>query len=433
MADEVVLPIPNLTLPEKLFILSSPSLAHLHDEARTALLEGLKADRNITSSPSSPLPLDKALLAEMEAANAAELQKLDERLAEAEKQEGESEISDALKARANYLTRIGDKDKSLAAQQLALKKTPGLGSRIDITLTIVRIGFFFNDNKIITSNMADAEKLIDEGGDWDRRNRLKVYQGLHLISTRQFPRGAELLLDALSTFTASELMSFNDFVALTVIAGALHLGRVDLDKRLIKAPEVNQVLPDLPILGDLVRNLYECHYDKFFIALATLEQTHLLPSRTLSPHARFYTREMRVRAYAQLLESYESLTLESLSAAFGVSVDFVDACVAFLFLLFCFSLTPLLLPLPASLLSPSRLRLLSPPPLFSRSCSSPFGSAHSDLSHFISLSRLACKIDKAHGLVRSTRPSLKNAQYEALVKRGDVLLGGVQRLSKVLY
>jgi len=49
----------------------------------------------------------------MEAANEEELKKLDEQLAEAEKIEGESDISDALKARANYLTRIGDKVRFL--------------------------------------------------------------------------------------------------------------------------------------------------------------------------------------------------------------------------------------------------------------------------------------------------------------------------------
>jgi len=64
--------------------------------------------RSITSS-SSVLPLDNALLESLEKANEDELKILDERLQEAEKQEGESEISDALKARANYLTRIGDK------------------------------------------------------------------------------------------------------------------------------------------------------------------------------------------------------------------------------------------------------------------------------------------------------------------------------------
>ncbi|KAG6831476.1 hypothetical protein H0H92_010385 [Tricholoma furcatifolium] len=374
MADEVVLAIPNLILSQHLFTLTQPSLTHLHDNARTELLNGIKAESmapyyKIICSTSSTLPVDQALLQSMEKANEEELARLDERLAEAEKTEGETEISDALKARANYFTRIGDKDKAVEAQKLALEKTPGLGSRIDIVLTLVRIGFFFGDHDLITSNLTKAEALIDEGGDWDRRNRLKVYTGLRLISIRQFKRGGELFADALSTFTATELLSYNDFVALTVIANALTLGRVELKKKIINAPEVNQVLPELPILGELIRSLYDCHYDKFFIALATLEQTLLLPSRILSPHARYYVREMRVLAYSQLLESYRSLTLESLSAAFGVSVDFVD----------------------------------------------------SELSRFIANGRLHCSIDKVHAIVETTRPSLKHAQYEAVVKQGDFL------------
>jgi 26S proteasome regulatory subunit N7 len=127
------------------------------------------------TSASNILPLDKTVLAEMEAANEEELKKLDERLAEAEKIEGESETSDALKARANYLTGIGDKVRflflhhfprlhemnlGLQAQKLALEKTPGLGSRIDVTLTIVRLGFFFFDADIVTTNMDKAEKCV---------------------------------------------------------------------------------------------------------------------------------------------------------------------------------------------------------------------------------------------------------------------------------
>ena len=73
--------------------------------------------------------------------------------------------------------------------------------------------------------------MIEKGGDWDRRNRLKVYRGLHLLSIRQFKRGGELLLDALSTFTATELVSYNDFVALTVISNTLTLSRPDLKKK----------------------------------------------------------------------------------------------------------------------------------------------------------------------------------------------------------
>jgi len=48
---------------------------------------------------------------------------------------------------------------------------------------------------------------------------------------RQFEGGGELFIDALSTLTATELISYNDFVALTVISNALALKRVDLKKK----------------------------------------------------------------------------------------------------------------------------------------------------------------------------------------------------------
>lgn len=46
--------------------------------------------------------------------------------------------------------------------------------------------------------------------------------------------------------------------------------------------------------------------------------------RLFNPHYRFYTREMRILAYTQLLESYRSLTLDYMADAFGVTVEFID-------------------------------------------------------------------------------------------------------------
>ena len=48
MPEDVVLPIPNLALPQNLFVLSQPHLAHLHENARKELLEGVQADRMST-------------------------------------------------------------------------------------------------------------------------------------------------------------------------------------------------------------------------------------------------------------------------------------------------------------------------------------------------------------------------------------------------
>ena len=55
----------------------------------------------------------------------------------------------------------------------------------------------------------------------------------------------------------------------------------------------------------------------------------------LSPHSRFYVREMRILAYNQLLQSYRSLTLDSMARSFGVGIDFIDTYVTTLFFLCC--------------------------------------------------------------------------------------------------
>jgi len=44
MAEEEVLPIPNLLIAQNLFALSSPNLKRLHEKARAELVEGIKAD-----------------------------------------------------------------------------------------------------------------------------------------------------------------------------------------------------------------------------------------------------------------------------------------------------------------------------------------------------------------------------------------------------
>lgn len=58
---------------------------------------------------------------------------------------------------------------------------------------------------------------------------------------------------------------------------------------------------------------------------------------------------------------------------------------------------------------------------------------YSEVARFIANGRLHARIDRVNGIVETTRPSLKNAQYETVVRQGDVLLNEVQRLSKVLY
>lgn len=168
-------------------------------------------------------------------------------------------------------------------------------------------------------------------------------------------------------------------------------------RQVIDSPEVAQVVPDRPHLLPLVTSLYNTEYSQFFHNLAEVEQRYLVPSRILSPHARYYVREMRIKAYSQLLESYRSVTLRSMASAFGVTEDFVDRC--------------------APLRHPSHSELTP---------------TVSELSRFIAAGRLNCSIDRVNGVIDTTRPDAKNAMYASVVKNGDALLNSIQRLSRVV-
>ncbi|SPO47557.1 probable RPN7 - subunit of the regulatory particle of the proteasome [Moesziomyces antarcticus] len=389
MDEENVQAIPNLKLQQHLFLLAQHSEhlpASTAQASKQALLEGIEKDemapyyRLILADASLKglVKEDEALLKRLEAKNKEELQKLDEKQKEVEENEGEMEINGVLRQRAAYYAQIGDKEKALEAHNLAVSKGAGLGSKLDLTLTKVRIGLFFGDTDVVTASIAEAKKLVEEGGDWERRNRLKVYEGLHLLSIRDFKAGGQLFLDALSTFTATELLEYNDFITLTVLANALTLKRTDLKKKIIDSPEVLQVVDEIPHLRAFVTSLYACEYGNFFRALADVEQTHILTSRALHQHARYYVREMRIIAYSQLLESYQSLSIDNMATAFGVSGEFID----------------------------------------------------NELSRFISSGRLPAVIDKVHGIVETRRPDHKNAQYSKIIKEGDVLLNSLQKLSR---
>ena len=230
-------------------------------------------------------------------------------------------------------------------------------------------------------NIDRAKSLVESGGDWDRRNRLKAYQGLHLLTTRSYNLAAPLLLDSLSTFTSYELCSYSSLVVYSVLAGSVSLKRVDFKTKVVDAPEIRAILGDgedkmaalsgataagpgagdeemkdatsatptpagtavnlttlgskdapqeteVPIdftpLAGLVRSLYKGDYQRFFLALAAVEENFLSQDRYLYEHRSWFVREMRLRGYQQLLQSYRVVGLGSMAKDFGVSVDFLD-------------------------------------------------------------------------------------------------------------
>ena len=172
--------------------------------------------------------VDETLLTEMKTRNEAKLKELDEAIDDAEKNLGEMEVRESNLKKAEHLCRIGNKEGALSAFRKTYDKTVSLGHRLDIIFHNIRIGLFYIDHDLVTRNIERSKTLIEEGGDWDRRNRLKVYQGLYCMVIRDFKSAAGYFLDTISTFTSYELMEYSTFVRYTVYVGMIALPRNEL-------------------------------------------------------------------------------------------------------------------------------------------------------------------------------------------------------------
>eukprot|EP01098_Paradermamoeba_levis_P001313 TRINITY_DN1149_c0_g1_i1.p1 TRINITY_DN1149_c0_g1~~TRINITY_DN1149_c0_g1_i1.p1 ORF type:complete len:399 (-),score=95.85 TRINITY_DN1149_c0_g1_i1:86-1240(-) len=378
--EENVVKNPDLDLAQLRFLLAVPQKSA---EAKEKLL------RSIQEHNMGPFYLsiceqfkwepDSKILAKIQQVNDEKMAELEKKIKEAEEVEGESEIREALLAKAEHLCKIGDKDAAVSAYRLTSEKTVALGQRLDIVFTLIRLGFFWNDHDLLLRNIEKAHSLVEEGGDWDRRNRLKVYEAVYYMRVRNFPKAASLFLETLSTFTCYELFDYKKFIFYAVLMSTVSLDRPNLKKKVINAPEILTVVHEIPSLKEFLNSLHQCNYKGFFVALANIMDQIKL-DWLLAPHSRYYCRELRVSAYTQLLESYRSVTMESMATDFGISVPFLDR----------------------------------------------------ELSRFIASGRLHCKIDKVGGIVETNRPDSYNAQYQATIKQGDLLLNRIQKLHRAI-
>lgn len=85
----------------------------------------------------------------------------------------------------------------------------------------------------------------------------------------------------------------------------------------------------------------------------------------MSPHKVLYLREVRVVVYSQFLESYKTVSLDNMAAAFGVTADFID----------------------------------------------------SELCELISMRRINCKIDKVANIIELERADPRNRLYQETLKQ----------------
>jgi len=50
--------------------------------------------------------------------------------------------------------------------------------------------------------------LVDEGADWDKKNKLKVFEGCYCMLIRDFKHASDLFISSIATFTCTELLDY---------------------------------------------------------------------------------------------------------------------------------------------------------------------------------------------------------------------------------
>lgn len=324
-------------------------------------------------------PYDEGIYKQLVDENEKHIEELKAKIKEAGgEEETELDVATETTKLAEYYTKILDREAANETFRQVLEMAIGTGAKIDHYLTLARLDFFFNDLAQVRKDLDQVASLIEKGGDWERRNRFKAYEGIYFLATRNFAEAAKLLIDSLATFTSTELCSYEQIAHYAIVAGVLSLDRVDLKEKVIDSPEILSIYstaPSLEPLLNLTNSLYTCQYNCLFEYLLQSYDRLLIPNKYLHAHANYFLREMRCKAYGQLLESYKSLSIKSMAANFNISEEFLDQ----------------------------------------------------DLCKFIPSNKLNCVIDKVNGIIETNRPDNKNNQYHLLIKQGDALLTKLQK------
>ena len=288
--------------------------------------------------------------------------------------------------KANYNFEIGKiykerkmKNEAIAEFKETIEKTQSFNTKIDAIFEILHIGILNKDLDLLKEYLVKIKDLLKDGGDWEKRNRLKVYDGLNYILNRNFKEAGKLFLEALMTFTSYELFDYKTFVFYTAVTNIITVDRNTLKNRVIDNSDVVSCINEIPHLENFLNTFYEGNYNEFLKEFYAIVQ-RLKTDFFFSKHYNYFMNEMRIKVYSQFLQSYKSVTMENMANVFGVSQKFID----------------------------------------------------DELSNFISQGRISAKIDKVSGVIECSQDEPTVDLYHNIIRDSDILINKIHKLSKLL-
>ena len=311
----------------------------------------------------------------------------DKRIEELKKKMEEDVDGIEEKDKASYIFEIGKiyKEKKMMEKALeqfkeTIEKTTSFNTKVDAIFEILHIGLLEKNQDILKEYLAKCTDLLkEEGADWEKRNRLKIYEGLNFVLNKNFKDAGKNFLDALMTFTSYELFDFKTFVFYTAITNIITVDRKTLKERIIDNSDVLSCINDIPHLQKFLNSFYDGEYGQFFEELYYIIQV-VKKDFYLNKHYNYFINEIRIKVYSQFLQSYKTVTMENMASVFGVSVNFIDR----------------------------------------------------ELSNFISQGRINAKIDKVSGIIECSQNEQNIDLYQTTIRESDILISKIHKLSKLL-
>jgi 26S proteasome regulatory subunit N7 len=116
----------------------------------------------------------------------------------------------------------------------------------------------------VKEGIDECHHLLEKGGDWERKNKLKVFEGIYNLIVRDFKAASVLFVDVLPTFNCPEVMSYETLVLYSVLTGIISMDRQSIKKKIIDSSEVIMALIKMPEIKEYLESFYYCRYKQFF-------------------------------------------------------------------------------------------------------------------------------------------------------------------------
>lgn len=176
------------------------------------------------------------------------------------------------------------------------EKSGGASKKMEILFEILLMNIEKFDIDEVKKDVNTCKQLVEDGADWDKKNKLKIFEGVYCMMIRDLKTAAKLFLSSTATFTCTELMDYKTFVFYAVITSIVTMDRKTIRKEVVHSPDVLAVIREIPNLKLFLDSFYNCEYKVFFEMFVEIIDA-VKVDVYLGQHVNYFIKEMRLVAY----------------------------------------------------------------------------------------------------------------------------------------